>query len=153
MSFWSCRAAVFAAVFLLCGCAAERMFNEGRDMVSAGQTLEGLSKVEEAIKADPKNTEYRLYLANRRESAISSLLTRADLARSQGRLADAEAAYRDVLSLDSRNQPARVGMDRLVIDRRHKQQMTDAEALFKKDDLRGAGDIVRMILSENPPPR
>ena len=153
MSFWSCRAAVFAAVFLLCGCAAERMFNEGRDMVSAGQTLEGLSKVEEAIKADPKNTEYRLYLANRRESAISSLLTRADLARSQGRLADAEAAYRDVLSLDSRNQPARVGMDRLVIDRRHKQQMTDAEALFKKDDLRGAGDIVRMILSENPQQR
>lgn len=153
MSFWSCRAAVFAAMFLLCGCAAERMFNEGRDMVSAGQTLEGLSKVEEAIKADPKNTEYRLYLANRRESAISSLLTRADHARSQGRLADAEAAYRDVLSLDSRNQPARVGMDRLVIDRRHKQQMTDAEALFKKDDLRGAGDIVRMILSENPQQR
>lgn len=153
MSFWSCRAAVFAAVFLLCGCAAERMFNEGRDMVSAGQTLEGFSKIEEAIKEDPKNTEYRLYLANRRESAISSLLTRADLARSQGRLADAEAAYRDVLSLDSRNQPARVGMDRLVIDRRHKQQMTDAEAQFKKDDLRGAGDIVRMILSENPQQR
>lgn len=122
-------------------------------MVSAGQTLEGFARIEEAIKEDPKNPEYRLYLANRREAAVASLLARADLARSQGRLADAETAYRDVLALDSRNQPARVGMDRLVIDRRHKQQMADAEALFKKDDLRGAADLVRMILSENPQQR
>ncbi len=153
MSFWSCRAVVVAAVVLLSGCAAQRMFNEGRDMVSAGQTLEGFARIEEAIKEDPKNTEYRLYLANRREAAVASLLARADLARSQGRLADAETAYRDVLALDSRNQPARVGMDRLVIDRRHKQQMADAETLFKKDDLRGAADLVRMILSENPQQR
>lgn len=153
MSFWSCRAAVVAAVVLLCGCAAERMFNEGRDMVSAGQTLEGFAKIEAAIKEDPKNTEYRVYLTNRREAAITSLLARADLARSQGRLADAETAYREVLALDSRNQPAQVGMERLVGDRRHKQQMVDAEALFKKDDLRGAGDIVRTILSENPQQR
>ena len=153
MSLWSCRAVVVAAVVLLSGCAAQRMFNEGRDMVSAGQTLEGFARIEEAIKEDPKNPEYRLYLANRREAAVASLLARADLARSQGRLADAETAYRDVLALDSRNQPARVGMDRLVIDRRHKQQMADAEALFKKDDLRGAADLVRMILSENPQQR
>ncbi len=153
MSFWSCRAAVVAAVVLLCGCAAERMFNEGRDMVSAGQTLEGFAKIEAAIKEDPKNTEYRVYLTNRREAAITSLLARADLARSQGRLADAETAYREVLALDSRNQPAQVGMERLVGDRRHKQQMVDAEALFKKDDVRGAGDIVRTILSENPQQR
>lgn len=153
MSFWSCRAAVVAAAVLLCGCAAERMFNEGRDMVSAGQTLEGFAKIEAAIKEDPKNTEYRVYLTNRKEAAITSLLARADLARSQGRLADAETAYREVLALDSRNQPAHVGMERLVADRRHKQQMADAEALFKKDDLRGAGDIVRTILSENPQQR
>lgn len=153
MSFRFRGVAACVALMFLWGCAAERMFNEGRDLVSAGQHVEGFAKIEAAIKEDPKNPEYKVFLANRRDAAIASLLARGDLARSQGRLADAETAFREVIALDPRNQPARIGMEKLVMDRRHKQQVADAETLFKKDDLRATGELVRTILAENPQQR
>lgn len=148
-SFRNTGVALLAAV-LLCGCAAQQLFSEGKSLVAAGHPEEGFAKVEAALKEDPNNAEYVLFLRVQRETLISSLLLRADEARNQGRLADAEAAYRRVLSYDSRNQPARTGMERLAMDRRHKKLVAEAEALFKKDDFAGASEVVHTILTENP---
>lgn len=153
MIFFRRSAAVCIAAIVLCGCAASQRYGEGKELIAAGQYTEGFAKIEEAIKEDPKNTEYRIFLASRREAAISALLGRGDLARSQGRLGDAETAYRDVLAIDQRNQPARVGMERLVMDRRHKTLIAESEVLFKKNDLTGASELVRTVLAENPQQR
>ncbi len=145
--------ALCATVLALYGCAADRMFGEGKELVSTGQYVEGFARIEDAIKEDPRNAEFRAYLANRRESAIASLLARAELARTQGRISDAESAFREVLAIDLRNQPARMGMEKLAVDRRHKQVIADAEVLLKKDELRAASDLVRTVLNENPQQR
>lgn len=138
------------AVLVLNGCAAQKLFGEGKELVDAGKTAEGLAKLEQAVKEDPGNVDYRIYLNTRKEALVFAALARADDARSQGRLADAESAYRDVLSLDPRNQPARMGMEKLVVDRRHRQLIVEAESLFKKGDFAGASEFVHTILNENP---
>ncbi len=138
------------AVVLLSGCAAERLFGEGKELVDAGQYAAGFAKLEEAIKEDPKNPAYRIYLANRREAAINTLLARAELARSQAKTGEAESLYRQALALDARSQPAMIGQEKLAMDQRHRQLAAEVEAALNRDDLKGAGELVRAILSENP---
>lgn len=135
---------------LLAGCAAERYFSEGKSLIDSGLEDEGIAKIEQAIKEDPSNPEYRIFLKRHKEVLIPSLLAKADEARIQGRLADAETAYRQVLSVDIRNQPAQIGMEKIIVDRRHKQMITEAEGLFKKEHLNDAAEMIHMILTENP---
>ena len=74
------------------GCAGERMFNDGKELITSGKHEEGLSKIEAAIKENPASYEYQVYLKNRKEALIFGALAHAEEARSQGMLTEAEAA-------------------------------------------------------------
>lgn len=146
------------AVFLLSalvltGCSGMAAFKEGNALLAAGKTDEGMSKLEEAVKADPRNAEYRIALNSRRADLINRLTAAAETARREGRLTDAEKAYRQIQTYDSVHAFAKQGLDALAVERRHRQIVIEAEAMYKKGggtDLTDALEKLRPVLSENP---
>lgn len=141
------------STMLLAGCSGMMAFREGNALMAAGKTDEGLAKLEEAVKLEPKNAEYRIALMTRRTSLINQLISSAETARREGRLSDAEKAYRQVQTYDAVNIMAKQGLDALIMERRHRQTLSEAEALFKKGtsiDLNEALEKLRPVLNENP---
>lgn len=158
ISGWGCQRygrmiVLLAAAWALAGCSGMMAYREGNALLAAGKVEAGLAKLEEASKLDPKNAEYRIAYVTRRTSIINRLNLSAESARREGRLTDAEKAYRQVFGLDPDNQMARQGLEALVKERRHRQVVADAEALFKKGtpaDSADALEKLRVVLSENP---
>lgn len=145
--------AVVAAVVALSGCAGMQAFNQGKTLLGEGKTEEGLAKLEDAVRLEPKNAEYRIALATQRASFINRLVATAEAARRDGRLADAERAFRKALGFDANNLMAQQGLDALITERRHRAAAVDAESLLKKGtdaDLAEALARLRPVLSENP---
>ena len=144
---------LLAVLVMLAGCAAPRAFNEGNTLVAEGKFNEGLARLEEAVRLDPKNAEYRIALAARRASIVSRLIGNGELARREGRLTEAEEAYRQVQAIEPENAMARQGLDALAMERRHRQVIAAAEALLKKGgaaELDQALEKLRPVLAENP---
>ncbi len=142
--------------FALTACAGTASFKEGKALVADGKIEEGLLKLEEAVQLEPKNSEYRIYLANSRSSVLNRLLDGADAAARSGQISEAEKLLRRAQSLDARNDKVRQGLAALVQERRHKQMVGDADKLFQQasiDSMAGALEAVRIVLAENPAQR
>ena len=138
------------AVTTLLGCASEQAFRDGKSLLADGKVEEGLTQLEIASKAEPRNAEYRSYLFRQREVAINQLLTKADTARINGQFETAEAGYRRVLNLDSNNKRAQDGLAAVSTNRDSKGRMSEAEAAYKKGDIDTAQTKLHNILTENP---
>lgn len=137
------------ALFLLAGCTA-RNFTDGKRLLDEGKYEEGIARLEQAVKDDPKNAEYRTTLVRQREQVTARYLAEGDALRAQSDVAGAERAYRKALALDAANMRAQAGLQGLQADTRQKQSMAQAVKLFDAGDLRGADNIVRGVLAENP---
>jgi general secretion pathway protein D len=142
--------AITAAVVLLGACAAQQAFDEGRRLIEGGEIDGGLAKVEEAMRLDPGNREFRIYLVRQKEGAVNRQLAIGDEARQGGRFDEAEAAYRKAISLEPVNRRARAGLEALQMDRRHRQSLGEGEAALKKMDLEAAYAKTREVLAANP---
>lgn len=148
--------AALGLAMALAGCAGTRAFNEGNILLAEGKIEQGLTKLEEAVSLEPKNAEFRIALATRRASIVNRLLAVGESARREGRITEAEKAYRQVQVLDAENAMARQGLEALVMERRHRLALAEAEDLLKKGsapDLADAVEKVRTILAENPEQR
>lgn len=149
-----CGAATIAMTIVLVGCAAGmQAYREGNTLLAEGKSEEGLVKLEEAVKLEPKNAEYRIALASRRALIINRFISEGDSARRDGRLTDAEKYYRQVQAIDVENVMTRQGLEALVKERRHREVLAEAEVLFKRGtpvDLDDALEKLRPVLSENP---
>lgn len=144
------------AAATLAGCAASNAYREGSAMLAEGKHEQGFAKIEEAIKHDPRNAQYRISLANQRASLVNSLVLMGEGARRDGRLSEAEQAYRQAQRFDPPNVMAHQGLEALAVARRHRLALGEAEALFKKGgvpDLAAARDTLRTVLAENPKQR
>lgn len=145
----STHLASFLVALALLGCAAQRSFDEGRQLVDAGEPVAGLARVEEAIRLDPSRKEYRVYHARQRELAGQRLLAQADGARQRGELEVARALYEQAAMADSSNPRARQGLDAVTAEERHRALYREADAAFKTGHAREAQDKLRLILAEN----
>lgn len=137
----------------MAGCWGIFAYREGNTLLAEGKIEAGLAKLEEAVALEPRNAEYRIAYANSRASIINRFNLSAEVARREGRLSDAEKIYRQAQSLDPENQMARQGLEALIMERRHRQVVAEAEGLFKKGasaDLVDALEKLRPVLSENP---
>jgi general secretion pathway protein D len=144
------RFAVLSVVALAAGCAADRVHREGLKELDQGQYEEGLSKLEQAVKADPDNLEFRLDYRARKEAAVQRLISAADSARATGRIDVAETTYHRVLVLEPGNDRAQKGLDGVVADRRHAERTAKAEKLLAVRQLDAADTEVRAVLAEDP---
>jgi len=152
LAVW-CPLGVFMLAALLAGCAATSAFREGNTLLAEGKSEQGLAKLEEAVRLDPKNAEYRIALTSRRAALVNRLIDSGDAARREGRLTDAEKAYRQTQVFDRENAMAKQGLEALIVERRHRLVLAEAEALFKKggsQDIVQALEKLRPVLTENP---
>jgi general secretion pathway protein D len=150
---WSPLAGAFLLSALLAGCAASSAYREGNALLADGKAEQGFAKLEEAVRLDPKNAEYRIALSSRRAAMVNRLVDSGDTARREGRLTDAEKAYRQAQVFDRENAMARQGLEALIVERKHRLALADAETLFKKgtpQDIAQALDRLRPVLAENP---
>lgn len=146
-------AAVMLAVVFLAGCAAPMAYREGKGLLDSGQPVQGLAKLEEAVKLDPRNVEYRMALITKRASALNALLGGADVYMREGRWAEAEAGYRLMLKIDPSNLAAQQGLQALRMEERHRALNGEAQALVKQGGnaaLAEARAKLRSVLVENP---
>lgn len=150
---WTLRALVLAAAVVLVGCAAREAYHNGHALIAEGKFEDGLAQLEEAVRRDPNNVQYRIALSGQRTSAVFGQLQEAERAMREGRLSDAERAYRRIQTIEPGNAMARQGLEALIAERRHRERVTAAEALFKADQTVNANEalgILRDVLAENP---
>src|SRR5258706_11012030 len=108
------RLLVLSIAFLvLTGCAAQRAFDEGRELIDAGKIPEGLARIDEAYRLDPRNQSYREQYIKQRDFAVQRYLTLAEKARIGNLFDEAQAAYQQALVLDSANPRASACLESL----------------------------------------
>ncbi|MEK6537155.1 MAG: secretin N-terminal domain-containing protein, partial [Actinomycetota bacterium] len=129
---------------------AQSLFREGRSLVESGKAEEGLEKVEQAVKLDPRAHEYRAYWARQRDLALQNDLGLAEGARARSDWPNAELAYKRMLAIDPGNARARTGLDALPFEKRLRAELTEAEALLNSGDNFAAQQKVLRTLAEDP---
>lgn len=145
---------VFVVItLLLSACAAQQAYREGQLLLVEGKPEAGLAKLEEAVRLKPHSAEYRITLLSQRASLVNQLLMTAESQRRDGMLAEAEKAYQHALRIASDHPMARQGLEALIVERRHRQVVSQAEEIFQKGDMGGlqeVGALLQGVLAENP---
>jgi len=134
----------------LAACATDRFHRRGVEAFDRGAYEEAVANLEEAVKRDPGNLEYRLDLRVRRDAAVRDLLAAGDAARAGGDGESAAASYRRVLSLEPGNDRALRGLSGVEADRRHAERTAKAAQLFDARKLEAADLEVHAVLAEDP---
>src|SRR5260221_4644447 len=144
------RLLVLSVAFLvLAGCAAQRALDEGRELIDAGKIPEGLARIDEAYRLDPRNKSYREQYIKQRDFAVKRYLALAEKARISNVFDEAQAAYQQALVLDSANPRASAGLEYMGIERRPSAILAEADESYKKGDDPSAYAKVKAVLSEN----
>src|SRR6266581_6511784 len=141
--------ALSIAFLILAGCAAQRAFDEGRELIDAGRIPEGLARIDEAYRLDPRNQSYREQYIKQRDFAVQRYLALAEKARISNLFDEAQAAYQQALVVDPANARATAGLESLRVERRHRALLAEADESFKKGDEQAAHAKVKAVLSEN----
>jgi general secretion pathway protein D len=131
-------------------CAGYREFEEGRQLVIEGNSTAALFKLEEAVKKDPNNANYRQEYLRVKNLVVGRLVSEGDLYRSSGELDKSEDSYRKADSVDPGNAGAKRGLAALVLLREQRVNVGIARAKFDAGELDAADAIVRKILDQNP---
>ena len=135
---------------LLAGCAAQRAYDQGLELLQAGRVREGLARIQEASDREPRNQLYRQAYFRHRDAALQRELAAAELARQQGKWHAAEASYQRMLEIDPRTPRARAGLDAVRRDRQDADHLAQAADALKKGSVETAQAKVREVLAENP---
>jgi len=147
------RGIAMCLVLLLGGCGGMMSFRQGNQYIAEGKTAEGLAKLEEAVQLDPRNAEFRIGLASKRAAVVNGTLSAAEAHRREGRVAEAEKMYRQVLIHHPGNLLAQQGQEAIVTERKHRALVAEAELIFKRgkpEDWVSALEKLRPVLQENP---
>jgi general secretion pathway protein D len=138
---------------VLCGCAGMESFREGNRLLAEGKTGEGLSKLEEAVRLEPNNAEYRIALTSRRAAVITRGLALGDAHRRDDRPLEAERSYEQVLTLDPDNAMAKQGLAALSSNRKADGLVAEARDKARSgraQDIDSALDLLRGALHSAP---
>lgn len=141
---------IVAALVALAGCTGIPQVQEGRELIAAGNTEEGLATLERAARENPTSAEARGAYQAAREAALGALLAQAEAARAAGRFDEAEAAYQRVLRIDPSNPYAPNGLAAIERDRRHVRLVEEARAALQKGDAAAAGQKAGEVLAQSP---
>jgi general secretion pathway protein D len=134
----------------LAGCAAQRAYREGNELVAQDKVAAGLMKLQEAVAADPGNAAYRAAWLRARDAATNRLLAQAERVLAEGRPELAQQEFGRVLAYDPANERARAGLRVIDADRRQAAMLADAQGAFEKKDYEQARQKLAAILTERP---
>lgn len=137
---------------VLTGCMRAGLgpFDDGKQLIQQGQIEQGLALLEQAVKENPRDVEFKSYYLRQKELYVASLVTQADAARAGKRYPEAEFLYQHVTKYDAQNQRAAEGLAQIAIDKRHDAGVEKADGLLKKGKTDEAESLAREVLAENP---
>lgn len=141
------------AVFILLtlpGCGGESLSREGRGLIKDGRVEEGLDRMREAARSDPRDYSLRTGLIEQREKVVFELLTSADADLTAGRTATAEETFQRVLAMHPENPRAQAGLEAVARARRHRAEVSRAIEADSKGQAELALDLLYKVLAENP---
>jgi general secretion pathway protein D len=145
------RRLIALALAAAAGCATlDEDYLKGRELVQAGQVEAGLKLVEEAVRREPRNPEYRIYLVNQRTALSGRHTAEAEAAAARGELDAAERAYHAAFAADPGNTRAANGLARLPAVRASQAQLAAARAELAAGRLAAAESEVRRVLNAEP---
>jgi general secretion pathway protein D len=141
------------AVFILLtlpGCGGESLSREGRGLIKDGRVEEGVDRMREAARSDPRDYSLRTGLIEQREKVVFELLTSADADLTAGRTATAEETFQRVLAMHPENPRAQAGLEAVARARRHRAEVSRAIEADSKGQAELALDLLYKVLAENP---
>src|SRR4051794_3608381 len=141
------RCCIVAMVAVLAGCAARQLHQDGVSLINEGRYELGLGKLEEAVKRDSADTQFRMSLYANRERVIAQLLADAEKAMAAGNLRGADTAYRRALAIAP--QDVRIAEGIRLLEKRdiHGEMAKQAQAALKNGDTEQAEYLAQKILS------
>jgi len=158
MRIKQCAVFLLILVLFLSGCAINNKtflnqneaFEEGKQLIEAGELELGLMKLEQAAREEPNNKEIRTVLMRQRDEVLAKMLFDADNTRAEGNLDLAEEKYYRIFDYFPRNNRVQAGLEAVNQERHHIATIEYAEQLLELNDLDGAEQAVRSVLQENP---
>ena len=142
-------ALLVAVPIMLTGCAAERAYRDGKDLVAQGKVDEGLAKLQQAVTQDPHDAHYRAAWLAERESAVARFDEEGDRLAAGGARAAARKSYQHALTIDPANERALSGIAALEGAARIDGLVERAEMLAAKDSDNARG-LIAKVLTEAP---
>ena len=134
----------------LAGCAAQKAYQDGRDLVAQGRIDEGLAKLHEAADADPRDARFRAAWLQTRERALATYAEQGDQLAARGQAEAARAAYQHALALEPAYARARDGLAALDAAARQAGALDAAEALAAHGQPAAARERLERVLAEAP---
>jgi general secretion pathway protein D len=139
-----------SALLVLAACATNDTFREGQRMMDAGDPEEALARVEEALKASPKDVEMRTYYLRNRAAVVQRFLNVGENARAAGAYDQAQVAFEKALRYEPDNARAKSGLEALAGERATQSLMAEAEKAQKAGDQKTADEKAKQVLAINP---
>jgi general secretion pathway protein D len=143
------RRTIILMICLLLGACASPV-NEGEQLINEGKIEAGMAKLDELVKQDPGNAEFRIARARNKEKIVGQKLIDADRLREQGKLDDAETLYRSVQTLEETNWRAKNGLDAIQDARQQTDKLAQASKLIKDKKPDQARSLVHEVLVQSP---
>src|SRR5688572_13673585 len=125
----------------------------GQAKNEAGNEEQGLARLEEALKANPNDTEIRNYYQRHKAVAVQRYLQAGDNYRAAGQIDGAEAAYQRAQRFDPASNHAQAGLDAVARERASQAQVREAQEALKRGDTETALRTAQEVLKDNPSQR
>ncbi|WP_460154626.1 secretin N-terminal domain-containing protein [Pseudomonas sp. S2_G10] len=141
----------------LCLCAglaacssAQLAKDEASALIESGQYEAGLARIEEGLRENPRDTDLHMALNNGRALAVKSLLSQADMDRTQRNFAGARMTYSRVLNIEPNNRRAQDSLRQLDYLRSMDEKLELARGDLRRGDIYGADRQVKQTLELDP---
>lgn len=142
--------ATLLLVSSLAGCATDALQREGSRLIDEGRYEEGLAKLDEAVRDEPRNAAANMARTTQRVRAISALLATAERARLMRDYNAAVRGFERVLALDAANERAREALRQIDQLRNADETLRQAQLALRRGDPDGADRLVRKVLALDP---
>jgi general secretion pathway protein D len=136
-------------VLALSGCAQQRIRDDSQVLLRAGAYEQAVSELEAGLGEYPQSAVLRAGLIAARSEAFTRLLAEAAAARASGRYADAENALTRAKPFDLSGTRADELLGDLMIERRQRKAIDEAQASIAKQQPDAARRIVAEALKDN----
>ncbi len=138
------------AVLVLAACASNQAYEDANRLAESGQPEEAVARLEQLVKDNPRNAQYRASLLRERDRAVAVRMNAGDAQLRAGRYDEAEREYQAAAALDADAVRSTVRLADVARARRHQAILREAEASLKAGRLDVAETRVREVLGDTP---
>ena len=138
------------ACIVLSACAGSMSYEESRRLMMAGDPEHALVKLEEAMRANPDNAQYRQTYERERASVVARYVSEGDLLRGSQQYSGAEVSYQRALKLDPGSVRAKAGIAAIETARKQNEILAKARTDMAAGRLNEAETPLRALLEQSP---